>query len=336
MGILKLGAHMSVAGGVSYALERAASVHSNAVQVFTKNNRQWQGPPISLEDVERWNAQKPLHQIGDAVSHASYLINLASPQEPLWKKSIAAHQDEIARAHAYAIPHVVLHPGAHTGSGAEAGIARIAAALNRIHAATPQCGDTITLLEVMAGQGTCLGGSISELRRIMDQVDDPARVGICMDTCHAFAAGYDLRTLDGYTAMLEELDRELGLRALKCWHLNDSKGRLGSHLDRHTHIGEGEIGVEGFRFVLNDPRWDGIPMLLETPKEDDLKEDLMNLQRLCALVEDSERIPQGLYAAAIAGMNEKIDEKIDEEMIEERPKEMPEEMHKEMHEEMTP
>jgi deoxyribonuclease-4 len=322
MSILKLGAHMSIAGGVSYALERAASVKSNAVQVFTKNNRQWQGPPVAQDDVDRWNVQKPIHQIGDSVSHASYLINLASPQEPLWEKSIAAHQDEIRRAHAYAIPHVVLHPGAHTGSGTDMGLARIAAALNRIHAATPECGNTLTLLELMAGQGSTLGSSIAELRRIIDQVDDRARVAICMDTCHAFAAGYDLRTLDGYNAMLEELDRELGLAMLKCWHFNDSKGGLGSRLDRHTHIGEGEIGLEGFRLVLNDPRWDGIPMLLETPKEDDLKEDLMNLQRLCALVEDPERIPQGLCADVI----EEIHEEIDEEMNEEMPKEMPEEM----------
>jgi deoxyribonuclease IV len=291
---LKLGAHMSIASGVSYALGRAASVGSNAVQVFTKNNRQWQGPPISQPDIERWQSEISIHQIHDAVSHASYLINLASPQDPLWEKSIAAHQDELERAHAYAIPHVVLHPGAHTGSGAEAGIARIAAALNRIHAATPECNDTMTLLELMAGQGSTLGSSIAELRRIIDQVDERSRVGICMDTCHAFAAGYDLRTYGGYNAMLDELDRELGLEVLKCWHFNDSKGGLGSHLDRHTHIGEGEIGVEGFRFVLNDPRWIGVPMLLETPKEDDLKEDLMNLQRLCALVDDPARIPLGL------------------------------------------
>lgn len=294
MGILKLGAHMSIAGGVSYALARAASVNSNAVQVFTKNNRQWKGPAISPDDVARWNEHLPLHRIGDAVSHASYLINLASPKEPLWEKSIAAHQDEIERAHAYAIPHIVLHPGSHTRSGVEAGIGRIAAALNRIHAATPHCADTITLLELMAGQGATLGGTITELRRIIDQVDDRGRVGICVDTCHAFAGGYDLRTRAGYEAMLEELDRELGLSVLKCWHFNDSKGALGSHLDRHVHIGEGQIGLEGFRTIINDPRWDGIPMLLETPKEDDLKEDLMNLQRLCALVEDVERIPAGL------------------------------------------
>ena len=240
MALLKLGAHMSIAGGVSYALERAASVKSNAVQVFTKNNRQWQGPPIAEPDVLRWNREKPIHQIGDAVSHASYLINLASPKEELWQKSIAAHQDELVRAHAYGIPYVVLHPGSHTGSGVEAGIARIAAGLNQIHAATPACDDTMTLLEIMAGQGATLGGSISELRRIIEQVDNPARVGICLDTCHAFAAGYDLRTRSGYEAMLEELDRELGLNVVKCWHFNDSKGALGSHLDRHVHIGEGQ------------------------------------------------------------------------------------------------
>jgi deoxyribonuclease-4 len=285
---------MSIAGGVSYALGRAAQVKSNAVQVFTKNNRQWQGPPVAIDDVTRWREQMPLHHIGDAVSHASYLINLASPQEPLWERSIAAHQDEIERAHAYAIPHVVLHPGSHTGSGTEAGIARIAAALNHIHAATPHCTQTLTLLELMAGQGATLGGNFGELRRIIERVDDRSRVGVCVDTCHAFAAGYDLRTHAGYEAMLEELDRELGLAVVKCWHLNDSKGALGSHLDRHVHIGEGAIGVEGFRLVLNDPRWDGTPMLLETPKEDDLAEDLMNLQRLCALVEDAGRIPTGL------------------------------------------
>jgi deoxyribonuclease-4 len=298
MGLLKLGAHMSIAGGVSYALARAASVKSNAVQVFTKNNRQWQGPPIADEDVLRWNDEKQLHQIGDAVSHASYLINLASPKEPLWERSIAAHLDELERAHAYGIPHVVLHPGSHTGAGLEGGISRIAAGLNRIHAATPHCAETITLLEIMAGQGATIGRTIAEVHQIIDQVDDPSRVGICMDTCHAFAAGYDIRTRAGYEAMLEELDRELGLAVLKCWHLNDSKGALGSRLDRHVHIGEGEIGEEGFRLVLNDPRWDGVPMLLETPKEDDLKEDLMNLQRLCALVEDTTRIPVGLLTLA--------------------------------------
>jgi deoxyribonuclease-4 len=294
---LKLGAHMSIAGGVSFALGRAASVGSNAVQVFTKNNRQWQGPPIDVDDIALWQSGLPQHAIVDAVSHASYLINLASSKEDLWEKSIAAHCDEIQRAHAYAIRHVVLHPGAHTGSGLDTGIARIAAALNRIHAATPDCGETLTLLELMAGQGTTIGSSFAELRQIIEQVEEPARVGICLDTCHAFAAGYDLRTPAGYAAMVDELAQELGVDALKCWHLNDSKGALGSRLDRHTHLGDGAIGLDAFGLVLNDPRWEGVPMLLETPKEDDLQEDLMNLHRLCGLVENLERIPLGLRSA---------------------------------------
>jgi len=291
---LLLGAHMSIAGGVSRALDRAASVGSNAVQVFTKNNRQWQGPPIDEEDAARWSQEKPAQHICASVSHASYLINLASPKDDLWEKSRRAHIDELRRAHAYAIPHVVLHPGAHTGSGSEAGIRRVAEALNRIHAEAPECDDTLTLLELMAGQGTTLGRSFAELRAIIEQVDDRSRVAICADTCHAFAAGYDLRSQDGYDAMLEELGQELGLDALKVWHFNDSKGALGSHVDRHTHIGEGEIGEDGFGRILNDARWQGIPMLLETPKEDDLAEDVKNLRRLCALVDDAERIPPGL------------------------------------------
>lgn len=298
---LRLGAHMSIAGGVSYALDRAASVGSNAVQVFTKNNRQWQGPPVNLEDVDRWRRSLPLLRIDHAVSHASYLINLASPRDDLWEKSLAAHQDELQRASAYDIEYVVLHPGAHTGSGPGAGMARVAAALNRIHAAIPESANTRTLLELMAGQGTVLGGNFAELRQIIDQVEDRARVGICLDTCHAFAAGYDLRSEAGYEAMLEELDRELGLGAVGCWHLNDSKGGLGSRLDRHTHIGEGEIGLDGFARILNDPRWEGISMLLETPKEDDLQDDVRNLRQLCALVNDPARIPAGLCATVEEG-----------------------------------
>lgn len=297
MGVLLLGAHMSIAGGVSHALDRAASVHSNAVQVFTKNNRQWVGPPINEEDVERWRTQMPALGINYAASHASYLINLASPKDELWEKSRLAHKDEIRRAHAYAIPHVVLHPGAHTGAGDEAGIARIAEALNRIHAETPDCTDTVTCLEIMAGQGSVLGRNLAQLRAIIDQVEDQTRVGVCLDTCHAYAAGYDLRSADGYTAFIAEVDRWLGLETVKVWHFNDSKGALGSNLDRHVHIGEGEIGEQGFRHILNDLRWDGIAMLLETPKEETLEEDAMNLARLCALVEDEGRIPPGLRKA---------------------------------------
>ena len=285
---------MSVAGGVSKALDRAASIHSNAVQVFTKNNRQWHGPPIDEADVERWREQMPSQNIGYAVSHASYLINLASPDPVNWDKSVRAHQDELQRAHIYGISHVVLHPGAHIGSGEDVGMARIADALNTIHAQTPECADTLTLLELMAGQGSCLGKNFGQLRQIMEQVEDTSRVAVCADTCHAFAAGYALHTLEGYAAMMAEIAAEIGLDRVKCWHFNDSKGKLGSHLDRHWHIGEGEIGLAGFRFILNDPRWDGVAMLLETPKEDDLVDDVKNLARLCELVVDRERIPPGL------------------------------------------
>ena len=292
---------MSIAGGVSQALDRAASVHSNAVQVFTKNNRQWAGPPINAEDVARWRDRMPALGIGYAVSHASYLINLASPKDDLWEKSRLAQQDEIVRAHAYAIPHVVLHPGSHTGSGDEAGIARIAAALNRIHAETPECADTATCLEIMAGQGNVLGRNLAQLRAILDLVEDQQRVGVCLDTCHAYATGYDLRSAAGYAAFMAEVEQWLGLATVKVWHFNDSKGALGSNLDRHIHIGEGEIGAAGFGHILNDPRWDGVAMLLETPKEETLEEDAMNLARLCALVEDSARIPDALAQAQLAG-----------------------------------
>lgn len=294
MSLLQLGAHMSIAGGVSRALDRAASIGSNAIQIFTKNNRQWSGPPVEVADVERWRTQMPLLGIVYAVSHASYLINLASPKDDLWEKSLRAHRDEIQRAHAYNVPHVVLHPGAHTGSGVEAGIARIAAALNRIHAETPDCRETMTLLELMAGQGSTIGRSFGELRRIIELVEDKSRLGVCADTCHAFAAGYDLRTTEGYEAMMAEIEREIGLATVKCWHFNDSKGKLGSHVDRHEHIGDGEIGADGFRHIINDPRWCGIAMLLETPKEDDLKEDVENLARLCQLAATDERVPPGL------------------------------------------
>jgi deoxyribonuclease-4 len=293
---------MSIAGGVSFALDRAGSVGSNAVQVFTKNNRQWQGPPVNAEDVARWQRERPAHHIEQAVSHASYLINLASPRDDLWEKSLAAQQDELQRAFAYAIPYVVLHPGAHMGAGPDAGAARIAAALDRIHAATPECANTLTLLELMAGQGSTLGSSVAQLRQIIEQVDEKNRVAICLDSCHAFAAGYDLRSRDGYLTLLDEVDRELGLAAVKCWHLNDSKGGLGSRIDRHTHIGEGEIGLDGFRMILNDLRWQGVPFLLETPKEDDLQEDIQNLRQLCALVEDPARIPQGLRNSVEEGI----------------------------------
>ncbi|MYC21519.1 MAG: deoxyribonuclease IV [Caldilineaceae bacterium SB0662_bin_25] len=284
---LKLGAHMSIAGGVSNALDAAADVQSNAVQVFMKSNRQWKGPQIKEDDVSRWNEQMPAKGVAYAVSHASYLINLASPKDDLWEKSVAAFADELERAHAYGIRHVVLHPGAHVGSGEEAGMQRIADALNRIHAQLPQCSGVITLLELMAGQGTTLGYTFAQLARIIELVAEKERVGVCLDTCHALAAGYDFRTAEGYEAMMTELEETVGIDSVGCWHFNDSSNDHGSRKDRHEHIGEGYVGAEGFRHILNDLRWDGVPMLLETPKKEDGDgKDEQNLRALAALVTD--------------------------------------------------
>ena len=296
---LKLGAHMSIAGGVSNALDAAADVQSNAVQVFMKSNRQWAGPQVKAEDVSRWNEQMPASGVAYAVSHASYLINLASPKDPLWEKSIAAFADELERAHAYGIRHVVLHPGAHTGSGEEAGIQRIADALNRVHAQLPDCTGAITLLELMAGQGTTLGYTFAQLAGIIDLVEEKERVGVCIDTCHALAAGYDFRTEEGYEAMMAEIGETIGIESVGCWHFNDSTHDHGSRKDRHAHIGEGFVGVEGFRHILNDLRWDGVPMLLETPKKEDGDgKDEQNLRALADLVTDVSRLPEGLRPSA--------------------------------------
>ncbi|MDE0181156.1 MAG: deoxyribonuclease IV [Caldilineaceae bacterium] len=292
---LKLGAHMSIAGGVSNALDAAEAVHSNAVQVFMKSNRQWSGPKVSEDDVSRWNEQMPSKGVGFAVSHASYLINLASPKDDLWEKSVAAFADELQRAYAYGIGHVVLHPGAHTGSGEEAGLQRIADALNRIHAQLPECADVVTLLELMAGQGTTLGYTFAQLAQIIALVEVKERVGVCLDTCHALAAGYDFRTEKGYEAMMAEIEETVGIDSVGCWHFNDSANDHGSRKDRHAHIGEGFVGAEGFRHILNDIRWDGVPMLLETPKKEDGDgKDLMNLRAMAALVVDADRLPEGL------------------------------------------
>lgn len=188
---------------------------------------------------------------------------------------------------------MVLHPGVDTGAGVEAGIARIAAGAQP-HPRGHACVDTATCLESMAGQGSVLGRSLEELHAMIELVQDRSRVAVCIDTCHAFAVGYDIRSEAGYTEFVAAIERELGLATVHVWHLNDSKGTLGSNLDRHTHIGEGEIGADGFRWVLNDLRWAGIPLLLETPKEETLEEDAMNLARPCALVADVARCRMGL------------------------------------------
>ena len=278
-----LGAHMSVAGGLSAAFERAQSIGINTMQVFTKNQNRWQQKPATPADIAAWFAAQEATGITPVVSHAAYLLNLATPDDALWQKSVNALADELTRAEQLAILGVVFHPGAHMNSGEEAGIARIIAGLDQAHAATSGY-KTLTVLETTAGQGTALGYRFEQLEAVLAGVREPERIGFCFDTCHVFAAGYDIRTPETYAASIAEFDRLLGLDRLKCFHLNDSKKGLGSRVDRHDHIGAGLLGLAPFGFILKDPRFAATPLILETPKSEDMHEDVENLAILRGLV----------------------------------------------------
>lgn len=281
---LAFGAHVSISGGVDKAFARGEVFGMEAIQVFTKNERQWKGKPLADDVIERWFAERERTGIDRIVTHASYLINLASPKDDLRLKSILAYQDELERCDVLGIPGLVIHPGSHTGSGEEVGLATVAESLNRIHDYLPDI-RTKTLLETTAGQGTNLGRRFEELATIIDGVEAKERVMVCLDTCHVFAAGYDIRTPDGYADTMRQFDEIIGIERLQAIHLNDSKFPLGSNRDRHEHIGEGEIGPEGFRHLVNDPRLAGLPGLLETEKGDNDEEDGRNLATLRGLVE---------------------------------------------------
>lgn len=279
----KLGAHMSAAGGVSKAFERGQSIGCNTMQIFTRNQNRWDSKPLDPDEVARWQAAAAQTGIAPVIAHTSYLINLGSSDDALWEKSIHALVDELQRAETLGLLGVVLHPGAHMGQGEDAGIARVAAGLDRAHAITAGF-QTRTLLEITAGQGTTLGYTFEHLAAMRAQAADPERIAVCFDTCHAFAAGYDLRTPQTYAATMSAFDRVVGLDLLACFHFNDSKGTLGNHRDRHEAIGQGGIGLSGFAQILNDPRFAGVPMILETPKSDDLHEDVENLAVLRSLL----------------------------------------------------
>ena len=279
---MKLGAHESTAGGLYRAFERAQSVACDTVQIFVKSNRAWAAKPLAEADIEQFKAQRQESSIRPVIGHASYLLNLASPDELLWTKSLNALIIELERCDALGIPHLVLHPGSHVGSGQEAGLARVAQALGEVHAATSGL-QTQLLLETTAGQGTSLGCRFWHLAWLIEHTAQRERLGVCLDTCHVFAAGYELRTPEGYAATMDAFDREIGLERLRAVHLNDSKGELGSRKDRHEHIGRGHIGLEGFRYLQSDSRLDPLPGLLETPKSDDLHEDRENLAILRSL-----------------------------------------------------
>lgn len=276
-----LGAHMSIAGGYYRAVEEAQRCGCDCVQIFTKNNNQWRAKEITAEEAAQFTATLAKLKISHPLSHTSYLINLASPDEALWQKSVESMVVEVRRAMQLGIPYVVVHPGSHTTATEEQGIANVAVALDMVHKLVPRT-KTRILLEITAGQGTNLGWKFSQLAAIINQTSKPDRIGICFDTCHAFAAGYDLRDRPAYQAMWREFDKQLGLDRLKAIHLNDSKRELGSRIDRHEHIGRGQIGEAGFRNLLSDKRFREIPMYLETPKENagDEPWDIVNLRTL--------------------------------------------------------
>ena len=283
-----LGAHMSIAGGYFKALEAGRAATCDCVQVFTKNNNQWRAKPITPEEAEKFSATLASENIVAVLSHASYLINLATPKEDLWNKSIDALVLELRRANQLGIPSVVVHPGAFTTSSEAAGIQRISAALDEVCRQTSD-GQAICLLENTAGQGTNLGWKFEQLALMIDGVKSPDSIGICIDTCHAFAAGYELSDQKAFQAALKELDQTVGLTKVKAMHLNDSKRPLGSRVDRHEHIGQGHLGMEAFANVVNEPRLVDLPMYLETPKGTDETTgedwDMQNLSRLRQLVE---------------------------------------------------
>ncbi len=278
-----LGAHMSVAGGLAAAFVRLERAGGEALQIFTRNQRQWRAAPVTAEEAASFRAA--WHRAGGppVAAHDSYLINLASDMPETVRKSGAALAGELDRCAALGIDFLVMHPGSHLGGGVKEGIGRFVYHLDAVLADSDSA--VTVLLETTAGQGTNLGARFEELAAMIDRSRHPQRLGVCFDTCHAFAAGYDIRTPATYHRTFAEFDRLLGLDRLRLFHLNDSLNGLGSRVDRHTHIGQGEIGLEAFRFLMNDPRFASRPMILETPKGDDLAEDIENLTLLRSLVE---------------------------------------------------
>lgn len=280
-----LGAHMSIAGGYYKAVEAAAELGMDCVQLFTKNNNQWRAKPLTEGEIEQFRAALASTGVRLPCAHDSYLINLASPDDALWEKSRDAFVVELERAEALGLIGVVMHPGSFVSSSEEAGLARIVAALDEAHRQTAGFG-TLTLLETTAGQGTNLGHRFEHLAAILERVAAPERVGVCVDTCHIFAAGYPIHSAEDYAATMAEFDRIIGIDRIRAFHLNDSVKDFGSRVDRHAKIGAGKLGLEPFRHLLNDPRFREIPMYMETPKGEEEGEqlDAINLRTLRGLV----------------------------------------------------
>ena len=280
-----LGAHQSISGGLHLAFARNAQVGGQSLQIFTANQRQWRAKPLTGDTIDAFRRACQEHGQIPVASHASYLINLAASEPEMVEKSIAAFAEELRRCQALGIELVVIHPGSHGGRGVEAGLQAVNSNLEQALRRSGTLGSSLKiLLETTAGQGSSLGSRFEELAWLLEHGSYPDHLGICVDTCHIFAAGYDLRSETAYQHTMTELHHHVGLEQVRFIHLNDSQKDCGSRVDRHAHIGEGRIGLEGFAHLLNDPRLQHLPMTLETDKGDDLAEDVRNLQRLRALI----------------------------------------------------
>jgi deoxyribonuclease-4 len=274
---------MSIAGGLHLAFTRIRKVKGESLQIFLSNQRQWKTFPLTAEMIEDFRQQWKKANSMPVAAHDSYLINLAAPEPTTLEKSVAAFADELQRAAILGIPFLITHPGSHRGVGVEAGLERFVENMDRAIAHSKTSTVTV-LIENTAGQGTNLGSTFEEISFIIGASRHGDGLGVCFDTSHAFAAGYDLRTRAVYEETFWQFDRLIGLERLKFFHINDSKRPLGSRVDRHQHIGKGEIGLAGFRLLLNDPRFRDHPMVLETPKGKELKEDKRNLKVLRSLI----------------------------------------------------
>ena len=278
-----IGAHISIAGGLDQAPSRGEEIGCTAIQIFTKNQVQWKARPLSSLEIVNYRQALANSSIQSVVAHNSYLINLASPEEKLLNKSRQAFVDEMDRAESLRIQSLIFHPGSHKNADENVGLKLIAEGIDFVCQQRPDYKIKL-LLETTAGQGTSLGYSFEQLKWIIDRIADPDRVGVCLDTCHIFAAGYDIRSQLSYEKTFDRFDQVIGLEKLQAIHLNDSKKELGSRVDRHEHIGQGQIGLEAFRLIMNDLRFVNVPKLLETPG--DLKKFKENLDLLKSLVEN--------------------------------------------------
>ncbi len=281
------GAHLSIAGGLHNALLSAERLGMDTVQIFTKNQQQWRVPPLSDEAIAEWKQHARRLKFKKTAAHASYLINLAAANPQFWRQSVELFVEEIRRCHLLGVPYLVVHPGAHVGAGEEAGLAKVVASLDVIHEQIPEAAKSVTTcLEITAGQGSCLGCKLEHLAAIIEQVKHPKRLGVCLDTAHLWAAGYDFRARK-YGKFRRQIEATIGIRAIKVWHLNDSKKERGSRVDRHDHIGLGKIGLDGFKPIVRDDAFKNVPKITEVPlgaADDGRLWELKNIEVLRSLI----------------------------------------------------